>query len=643
AGHLLDENDHVRLEIEAAFRQGKPVIPILVEDARMPAAGALPETLRPLRRRQAVRIAHATFERDLDSLVRSLGIIENARPPVPTPANANQGEVRTQRGSPRREARKSDLSARNELGIFMSYRRSDTTADAGRLYDALRRRFGRENLFMDVDHLRPDLDSVDVIEAAVAPCDVLLAVIGPDWVSATDAEGRSRLENENDRVRLEIEAALRSSKPVIPVLFEDAAMPRASALPDSLRPLLRRHAIRIAHATFERDLNSIVRAVRQEAVPRRESAERPTPATASAWRIETDNPLRAPAEPAIGIPHDPVSAVNPGPLPRAFARSSPSLLSRLGDAIRAFRPLDQTNPKSTPIPTPVIRVLGPADRDRLDDLVDCSVHCPPQIAPGAAILVQIWANRESDGDESARLATLFDPARELRAIKTLGVRVPVGSRLDFELRAPPLRVEAGTQSMIWRGRPQSVAFELRAPVSTSASPIIGTVAVMLDTVPLGHLKFRIDVVADPLPATQGDGSAKVVRRYRSAFVSYASPDRDPVLARVQMLTAMGVPYFQDVLSLRSGERWESSLYERIEACDLFLLFWSSHARESEWVRREVGYALRRQAGDELNSPEIRPVIIEGPPIPRPWPELSHLHFNDIVLSQMSSGAARPHG
>jgi len=58
-------------------------------------------------------------------------------------------------------------------------------------------------------------------------------------------------------------------------------------------------------------------------------------------------------------------------------------------------------------------------------------------------------------------------------------------------------------------------------------------------------------------------------------------DRDKVLTRVQMLTAVGIRYFQDVLNLDPGDRWERQIYRRIDECDLFLRFWSSAARESE--------------------------------------------------------------
>lgn len=94
-----------------------------------------------------------------------------------------------------------------------------------------------------------------------------------------------------------------------------------------------------------------------------------------------------------------------------------------------------------------------------------------------------------------------------------------------------------------------------------------------------------------------------------------------------MLSISGIDYFQDVMTLEPGDRWHRKL-AGIDQCDLFLLFWSKHAKESRWVRHGVEDALARQGADELAAPEIRPVILERV---EPWQELSPLHFDDRVL------------
>ena len=100
--------------------------------------------------------------------------------------------------------------------VFISYRREDSAGAAGRVYDRLVPEFGREAVFMDVDAVRLGVDFVKVLHEAVAKCDVLLAVIGRDWLNASDEEGNRRLDNQKDYVRIEITAALQRDIPVIP-------------------------------------------------------------------------------------------------------------------------------------------------------------------------------------------------------------------------------------------------------------------------------------------------------------------------------------------------------------------------------------------------------------------------------------------
>jgi len=126
-------------------------------------------------------------------------------------------------------------STGNVLGqIFMSYRREDTAYAAGWLFDRLASHFGRGKVFKDVDSIELGDDFVEAITTAVESCDVLLAVIGDQWLTITDQAGRRRLDNPDDFVRLEIEAALTRNVRVIPVLVEGARMPHADELPASL-------------------------------------------------------------------------------------------------------------------------------------------------------------------------------------------------------------------------------------------------------------------------------------------------------------------------------------------------------------------------------------------------------------------------
>src|SRR5262245_21842697 len=118
--------------------------------------------------------------------------------------------------------------------IFINYRRDDSSASAGRLYDRLSTHFPKNQIFMDVDNLDAGVDFVETIEQSVGSCDVLIAVIGKRWLISTDEKRKRRLNNPNDFVRLEIATALKRNIRVIPVLVDDASIPRAGDLPGDL-------------------------------------------------------------------------------------------------------------------------------------------------------------------------------------------------------------------------------------------------------------------------------------------------------------------------------------------------------------------------------------------------------------------------
>jgi TIR domain/S1 RNA binding domain len=143
-------------------------------------------------------------------------------------------------------------------GIFISYRRQETSDLAGRLADRLADRFGEDQVFMDVDTIDLGVDFAEAINQAVGTCEVLLAVIGPHWLTATDKGGRRRLDDPDDIVRLEVQAALDRDVRVIPVLVGGAAMPERGELPGGLGGLARRNALSVRHDSFRSDVARLV-------------------------------------------------------------------------------------------------------------------------------------------------------------------------------------------------------------------------------------------------------------------------------------------------------------------------------------------------------------------------------------------------
>jgi TIR domain len=150
--------------------------------------------------------------------------------------------------------------------VFISYRRTDSAGYSGRVMDRLDRELGRDLVFMDVDAIPLGTNFSKVLHDEVAKCGVLLAVIGPNWLDARDEHGNRRLDNPNDFVRIEIGAALQRSIPVIPLLLDGAKIPKADELPEDLKELALRNGMEIRHASFQDDMNRLLRGLKEEGV-----------------------------------------------------------------------------------------------------------------------------------------------------------------------------------------------------------------------------------------------------------------------------------------------------------------------------------------------------------------------------------------
>jgi hypothetical protein len=165
--------------------------------------------------------------------------------------------------------------------IIVSYRRSDTQAVSGRIFDRLTAHFGATSVFMDVDNIPFGIDFRQHIKNALSRADVLLAIVGPQWL-AIGTDGRSRLQDANDPVRAEIETALTQQVHIIPVLVNGASMPDAAVLPDSLKDFSFLNAAPVdSGRDFHAHVDRLIKAIDQVvALDSRQTAET-TPAVPS--------------------------------------------------------------------------------------------------------------------------------------------------------------------------------------------------------------------------------------------------------------------------------------------------------------------------------------------------------------------------
>ena len=143
--------------------------------------------------------------------------------------------------------------------IFVSYRREDAAGEARALFSSLAEQLGPGSAFMDVDNIALGRDFREALNERLNDCDVLLALIGKGWLESKNRQGKPRLEDSNDFVRLEILAALKRNIPVTPVLVQDAEMPSADQLPEELRDFAYRNAFELSHARWESDVREMVR------------------------------------------------------------------------------------------------------------------------------------------------------------------------------------------------------------------------------------------------------------------------------------------------------------------------------------------------------------------------------------------------
>jgi hypothetical protein len=267
-------------------------------------------------------------------------------------------------------------------GIFVSYRREQSSCVAGRLSDRLIDRFGEEQVFIDVDAIEPGADFAEAIARAVDACAVLVALIGPGWLLAVDERGERRLDDPDDLVRLEIGAALAREVRVIPVLVEAAVMPRRGDLPESLAGLARLNALRIRHESFRDDAGRLVAAIE-----------------------------RVLAAAPVAVAHGPDSARSPGNAPAREAgvkegsgtgRSDPARVARLlGDAERIANSLTAGKPEKASALSGVAAAVAATDPDRAERIAN---SLPDESAKARALSGVAAAVAATDPDRAQRIA-----------------------------------------------------------------------------------------------------------------------------------------------------------------------------------------------------------------------------------------------
>jgi len=272
-------------------------------------------------------------------------------------------------------------------------------------------------------------------------------------------------------------------------------------------------------------------------------------------------------------------------------------------------------PSSTPAPTAPAPIVV-----REPQRVEFTLTAPAAVEAGTPFEIFVWAHESQERTRVLARAREELNVRDLLARTKGPFKVASGTMLSVRLVIPGAVIDEAEDAMVWEGESTCVSFVVTLPEDSRETRWAGSAQIYANGVRVARISFVLSAV----------GMAEVSGvRYKKAFASYASPDRDAVLGRIQGIhkVAPELEVFLDVVSLRSGQSWEKELWRVIPASDIFYLFWSSHARKSEWVEKEWRCALRER-GIEF----IDPIPLESPQESPPPVELSALHFNDWELA-----------
>lgn len=259
------------------------------------------------------------------------------------------------------------------------------------------------------------------------------------------------------------------------------------------------------------------------------------------------------------------------------------------------------------------------------DVVQFRCAAPMVIKPGKYFTAKIMMFREDDPDRADREARLIDD--KVRMASSDVIDAEQGQEFTLRLQSPDLPTLDEVRTLRWNGRYAARDFQILLPVDYDREQLRLLGRVYSDMTPLTDISLILEV-CDPAP--QEVICEKL--RLRTAFISYASKDRAEVVKRIQGMQAarQDMDIFIDVESLRRGEEYEPRLYQEIRDRDLFYLFWSRNAAASDWVEKELTYALSHKP-----ETQIEPISLEPPDICPPPEKLKHRHFRDWTLKYIT--------
>ncbi|MEM7369607.1 MAG: TIR domain-containing protein [Bacteroidota bacterium] len=320
------------------------------------------------------------------------------------------------------------------------------------------------------------------------------------------------------------------------------------------------------------------------------------------------------------IPAEP----DPSPLPE-MPKTGKSR-SRSGFPIKESRsvfPIEEEEPSSSPNQEDSPVNAAPATQG---DIVNMTVYSPEQVERGSSFLISVFAHLYEQRVEVEEMAKEMDAENKRQGGKTLNTPIERGSQLTFRLSIEDWELFEPVQQLTWFGQPSSVEFDVDVPEVYPKKKAIGTLIVSNTNGPVGRMRFNLSVMDSSSESQAQDKTAYVEtssQRYTQAYLSYAPEDQDIVDLQVEKLRENGIASFLNIKE--DSDHWEDHAMVALRKSDVFLLFWSDAANQSEEVEIEYQTALGLRYGGEERLPDLIPIPV-GDSWPDPPEDLAFLNF-----------------
>jgi hypothetical protein len=259
----------------------------------------------------------------------------------------------------------------------------------------------------------------------------------------------------------------------------------------------------------------------------------------------------------------------------------------------------------------------------ISDQVEFSVYSPKTIRSGSNFILDVWASFLHQSSEVLLEAKSL--GRENRLGVKKGISVSLGANLEVSVNIDSLDIEDPYDTLEWNGTPINASFSVHVPEETKIGNYNGKAIISYDGIVIAKVIFLVFI--GEKEKMDYENVNRTTFYPKSAFASYSSEDRIAVLSRIDGMKkiAPNIDVFCDVLTLRSGEDWLERIKEEVSAKDIFYLFWSHHAAESEWVEKEWRLALNQRGIDYIDPVPLEDVDIAPPP-----QELKKKHFSSNI-------------